>query len=92
MLSGLAPEHLYDLVSELDHRLLEAEFSADPKPFRPHVTVGRLRRRDPELVQALCGGAAQRVFGRIPVHTLRLYRSDPGKGTSQYTTIAAFPL
>ncbi|MGM0632531.1 MAG: RNA 2',3'-cyclic phosphodiesterase [Pseudomonadota bacterium] len=87
-----APPLLYQMVRRIDTVVGEAGFPADPKPFRPHVTVARLSRG----VTIPAGEWEERhedhLFGVIPVDTVHLYRSDTGPQGSAYTPVASIPL
>jgi 2'-5' RNA ligase len=76
-------------------RLCEAEgFPAEPRAFRPHVTLGRVRtrsRRDaPDLAFLARDGA--RRFEAAPVREVVLYRSRLGAGGARHSPLAIFPL
>jgi 2'-5' RNA ligase len=73
--------------------LSHAGFPGDGKPFRPHVTVGRVRAPLPRgfgerFVRALSG----RSFGAVPVTRVRLYESLLLPSGARYVPVADVPL
>lgn len=66
----------------------------DAKPFRPHVTLGRVRARNrratPDLMRLARDGG--REFGRTPVDRVVLYRSRLDASGARHTPLATFPL
>ena len=70
-----------------------AAFEREPRPFSPHVTLGRVRtpRRDLALAEALRAGDAQK-FGRLVVERVALMRSDLAPRGARYTEVAAAKL
>jgi 2'-5' RNA ligase len=80
------------LAETVDAALATAGLPREPRPFSPHVTIGRVRefRRVPALGDAL-GSAAQR-FGRVLVAAAALMRSDLSPRGARYTPLAVLPL
>ncbi len=87
-----APPPLYHLVRRIDAVITEAGFPEDPKPFRPHVTVARIRRGVTIPAREWEARHAGHRFGVMPVDTAHLYRSDTGPQGSVYTPVASIPL
>lgn len=80
----------------LAHRVEEGAvalgFPVEGRPFRAHVTLGRLR-----VGARLPVAAAARLEGRhllesFTAERVVLYRSAPGPGGSRYDALATFPL
>lgn len=80
----------------LAHRIEEGAvtlgFPVEGRPFRAHVTLGRIRDG-----ARLPVAAAARLEGRYLLESFTaervvLYRSDPGAGGSRYDPLATFPL
>lgn len=69
-------------------------FEVEGRPFRPHLTLARVKHPLPEERARALSRAARRVdFGtEVVVRSLDLMRSEPGPGGSQYTTLASAPL
>lgn len=89
-----APE-LLRLHEELDLALEPLGFAPEPAPFRPHLTLGRVRRgaersaelrRLPELLSGI------RFEAALPVRSIELMRSHLATGGSRYEVVQAFPL
>lgn len=71
-------------------------FTAESKPFRPHVTLGRIRREATPNQQAqlsrLIQSADQKTLGHMRVHQVGLIRSQLQRSGPVYTTLAGFEL
>lgn len=70
---------------------------ADRKPFRPHLTLGRVQsgRRDTPGLTAIAAALARPVAvppAAWPVGEVALIRSILGPGGSRYTVLERFPL
>jgi 2'-5' RNA ligase len=79
---------MVELARRVDLALTALGFARDERPFSPHVTLGRVRRpgRNPALTDAL-ESAAAREFGRIPVPSASLMRSELGPRGACYTEL-----
>jgi 2'-5' RNA ligase len=62
------------------------------EPYRPHVTLGRARRRSVDLRGWIEAASASAPEGTFAVRTLHLMRSHLGRGPARYETLATFPL
>ena len=85
--AGVAPEPRLDrLAASLQEAMRGFGCRPDEGPWRPHLTLARLRSpvRMPDL-PALAPL-------RIPVHEVHLFRSDPGAGGSTYRSLGAAAL
>ncbi len=69
-------------------------FEPEGRPFRPHVTLGRVRgAAHPSLGAALAAAArAVRFRADAEVESVDVMRSEPAPGGSRYTRLAAAPL
>ena len=87
---GHGTDALVLLASRVDEALVALGFEREPRPFSPHVTLGRVRtpRRDLALAEALRAGDAQK-FGRLVVERVALMRSDLAPRGARYTEVAA---
>jgi 2'-5' RNA ligase len=70
-----------------------AGFPRDPKPFHPHVTIGRIRSAaDPGRVASVVASLAGRRFGVVPVSSVLLYESRLSPAGAAYRVIGRHPL
>jgi 2'-5' RNA ligase len=81
------------LVDRVERACATLGFAVEGRPFRPHVTLGRVREG------STLPAAAVRLLeqGELPAVSfvsdrLVLYESQPGPGGSRYTVRATFPL
>lgn len=90
---GLEARSLAELAADLDAALVGCGFAAEEKPFRAHLTLGRVRSRRgwPALREALAEWQA-RDFGTVVVDDIVLYRSHLQPGGSVYEELARLPL
>ncbi len=61
-------------------------------PFRPHVTLARVRRGSADLRGWLVAASASAPAGSVEVDRLDLMRSHLGHGVPRYETVATFEL
>ena len=89
-----ALEPLAVLQREIDGALAGLGFPREGKPFRPHLTLGRVREGASlpadDLDAAFAG--VRRVAAPLPVESIRLMRSELGAGGARYTTLLTAPL
>jgi len=86
--------HLRDLQKAVASAMVERGIRFDDRPFRPHVTVAYVKRRErpgPGLVEELNAGidGIDLVFEIDRIH---LIRSETGPGGSVYTSVHSVPL
>nr|PZN39224.1 MAG: RNA 2',3'-cyclic phosphodiesterase [Bacillota bacterium] len=90
---GDGREALVALAERVERALVAAGFPPEPRPFSPHLTLGRVAQggltRD---LAAAVAAARDRAFGTLPVRTVVLYRSDLRPDGPIYTPLATFPL
>jgi 2'-5' RNA ligase len=84
----LAPEAaLAALAAHVEAGVVAAGHPAEPRRFRAHLTLGRVRgRRVPAL------DAERPAVGALDVHEVVLFRSDLDRDGSRYTPLAQLPL
>jgi 2'-5' RNA ligase len=91
-------DHLLALQQAVRDRVRGVEgVVADRKPFRPHLTLGRVRagRRDMPGLSAIAAALVRPVAvppTAWPVRSVALIRSVLGPGGSRYTVLERFPL
>lgn len=90
---GLEAPELALLATDLDAALAGCGFAAEEKPFRAHLTIGRVRSRRgwPTLREALAEWQGH-DFGTALVDDIVLYRSHLQPGGSVYEELARLPL
>jgi 2'-5' RNA ligase len=62
------------------------------EPYRPHITLGRARRRSVDLRGWIEPASASAPEGTLTIDTLHLMRSHLSGGPARYETLASFPL
>lgn len=81
------------LAEKLEDALEPLGFDRDNRPHRPHLTLARFEARvRTALPDTLLERASAMVGARIPVESLVLFQSHPGRGGSRYVSQARFPL
>ena len=76
-------------IEALQGALLEAFGQVNERPFRPHVTLARLERKD--SAKARRHPVDQRLSLTQPVRSVELFRSPP-PGTRGYQVVTSLPL
>lgn len=69
-------EEISRLYSVMNERLEEAGFASDDKPFRAHVTLGRIKDGDTVALAPCIAEFESEIFGSTVVRNLYCYRSD----------------
>ncbi len=75
------------LAEELELALSEVGFPMDSKPFKPHLTLARVKARPPERLGELLKKNADQDFGSFPVERLELISSELTPSGPIYSTI-----
>ncbi|PLX85002.1 MAG: RNA 2',3'-cyclic phosphodiesterase [Desulfuromonas sp.] len=91
---GLRPvAPLQGLYWRIQSALALAGIPKEPRPFSPHLTIGRLRQTGPDLSLKLTRAATQR-YGGFPVDQLVLYESRLHPGGAEHIPLSRlkFPL
>ena len=83
------------LATQIDQAVVFVGFPSEDKPFRPHLTVARVKkdhRRVGEMLEASGAFTDALYFGRFRAERVTLFRSDLRPGGSVYTPLwdAAF--
>jgi len=94
LIAGLESEAPLELlVHRIERACADLGFPVEGRPFRPHVTLGRVRegRRLPEPAVRAIGGA-ELPAASFMADRVVLYESLPGPGGSKYEERATFPL
>jgi 2'-5' RNA ligase len=90
---GEGAEHTASLQETVDAALDVAGFPGEHRPFRPHVTLGRPRRRFTAAERDRWRSLANSVdLPPFRADQVTLYRSHPGPGGSRYEVLERLPL
>lgn len=83
----LEPEaELAALAAHVEAGVVAAGLPAEKRPFRAHLTLGRVRSRRLPALDAKCADCV------LDVHEVVLFRSDLDRDGSRYTPLAQIPL
>lgn len=91
---GVEPtDPLHDLKAKIDSLLLPLGIELDPKPFRPHLTIARLRKTIPEekLAEYL-EQTKDFCYSSIPYNEFILFESRSTDHGTHYQPLATYPL
>lgn len=86
---GRGRESLERIADKAENAVIDAGFPAEARKFSAHLTVSRLKQ--PESITEFLS-RAQEIHAAMQVKEVILYRSQLGRGHSQYSVVAAFPL
>lgn len=67
-------------------------FAREPRPYRPHLTLARIRGRPPAELDEIVETYAEEILAEMTCESFELIRSDLGPGGARYTTLAKVPL
>ena len=80
---------LADLAARLEDELAELGYPRERRPFRPHVTLARIRSaRDPDRLRAAVAPWADEAFGTPRAEALTVYASELTPRGPLYTPLA----
>lgn len=81
---------LRSLQEDCESRLLELGFQLEARPYKPHLTIARLR--NPRHVADMIYPLVRQSFGELEVKSLTLYESRLGGAFPVYEPLMKFPL
>ena len=84
--------HLERLYAALSRVLEETGFKTDNRPFKSHVTIGRIKSGDAAAVIECLEESDKEVFGRSKIRDLLCYRSDLHAAGADYHLLWSLPL
>jgi len=91
--AGLDAEPALELmVDRVERGCAELGFPVEGHPYRPHVTLGRVRQGERLSPPATTVLEAEQPAGNFTADALVLYRSHPGAGGSRFESLLTFPL
>ena len=85
-------ERLESLQRATERAARSAGLPPEPRNFRPHVTLARLRGTSPELVARFLGSRGRLEMPSFSVERFVLFSSKPKVGGGPYVVEEAFPL
>jgi 2'-5' RNA ligase len=89
--AGQGADELVGLARRLSLRLANEGFADEERPFVPHLTLARVKRRPSgDAMRALLSAEAAAVSQRVESFTLM--ESTPDRGTVRYIALETFPL
>lgn len=84
---NLTPQaDLVNLASAIGHGIQELHYPLDERPFKGHLTIGRIKHIEGVKLNFL-SDIDPPVFNKIKVNEVVLFRSDPQPEGSKYTVI-----
>jgi 2'-5' RNA ligase len=85
---GMEARPLTTLAQAVERELVSLGFARDPRPFHPHVTLGRVSGgRGWKALERLLERHWTDDFGATPVNSVTVYRSDLRPGGPVYTAL-----
>ena len=91
--ADVAPcSRLDDLQRATERAARAAILDPDPRPFKPHVTLARMRGSRPETVARFLADSGGLRLGPIPVDHFVLFSARPGSGGGPYAVEEVYPL
>jgi 2'-5' RNA ligase len=88
---GEGAPQLEAVAEKLQAALRPAGFELEERPFRPHLTVARVKPGAERGAQRALDLAPKGEVARFPVGELHLVRSHLGKGGARHETLRTFP-
>lgn len=86
---------LANLALQVETSVIDLGFPEEEKPFRPHLTLARIKREHQEIGQAIEKAGILKdpfLFGRILVEQVTLFKSDLRPTGSVYSPLWSVPL
>lgn len=86
---------LEDLALQVESSVISLGFPEEDKPFRPHLTLARIKKDHSAVGQAIEKSGMLTdpfIFGRLLVEQVTLFKSDLRPTGSVYTKLWAVPL
>ena len=83
---------LVELATRLSSRLRERGFSLEERPFRAHLTLGRVKPGGEGGARRALSGLPSGELARMRVEEIRLVQSILGAGGARHVDLRVFPL
>lgn len=88
---GQGSEVVGELHATIFNRLLKAGFNLDDRPFKAHVTLGRVKEAPPDALAACLGEDVSRGFGTTAHRHLYCYESTLSPAGAEYNAVWVLP-
>jgi 2'-5' RNA ligase len=89
---GEGAQPLCDLAAALCTGLRESGFKLDDRPFKPHLTLGRVKPRGDKLARRALEAVPAAELARFTVREIALVQSVLGSGGAKHTPLRTFSL
>ena len=90
--AGLEGPHLPALAAAVEHAATASGLPPEPRPFAPHLTLGRVRDLGGWAhLRPAIEAAADRDFGHSAAQSMLLYRSTLALDAATYEELARYP-
>lgn len=87
-----ASPELDQLQRAVERACRSAGLAPEPRAFKPHVTLARLRGTKPDVVARFLGSRGSLAIGPLTVDQFALFSSKPHVGGGPYVVENVFPL
>ncbi len=81
------PDPMRELAAAVEHELTTFGFSAEPRPFHPHITLARIKARPPQELATLVESHANTVFASMRIGEIELMQSRLSPQGATYSTL-----
>lgn len=83
---------LAGIAASLERDLAPLGFTPERRPFHPHLTITRLKRRPPDALFELLTGLRETDFGSVAISSVELFQSELLRDGARHSLLAAAPL
>jgi 2'-5' RNA ligase len=90
--AGAGASELVAVAASLEMELGRAGFPPEPRPFVPHLTVARVKRRLPPPAMRALMNEPMGTTGSLHVSSFMLMESKPSANGVRYVSLETFPL
>ena len=80
------------LQKTIEKEMEELGFAADPRPFQPHITIGRVKSDATVSLAAVTDALQGHVFGKSHIRDIALFESRLTSMGPVYDVLSRFPL
>jgi 2'-5' RNA ligase len=90
---GVDPEGSLDrLAGWVEDRVVESGLPAERRPFRVHLTLGRVRSERGHVPREALAARSEQVYGAVPVERIVVFESRLTPTGARYTPLDTVPL